>query len=301
MTYWNAEYEAMKGDVRLQIYRRCKAKPTAGRNPPVLFLVHGSSFSALPGYDLKVPGRDDYSMMDICAGFGFDVWTMDHEGYGRSSRTASNSDIASGAEDLAVAARVIERETGVRKCAYYGQSSGSLRAALFAQLHPEHVDRLVLDAFVWTGEGSRTLVKRREGLASYLASNMRKVNRDSLRAALMRDDPEGVTVEADRVPQALADAALKDGDEVPSGTFVDMCSKLPIVDPAQVNCPVYILRGEHDGIATLEDILAFYARLPNNDKHLSMLAHSAHIAPLGVNRERFYHLLRWFLELPTSK
>jgi pimeloyl-ACP methyl ester carboxylesterase len=297
--YWSAEYTALKGDVRLPVYRRCKEPPSKGSNPPVLFLVHGSSFGALAGYDLQVPGKTGYSMMDVCASFGFDVWTMDHEGYGRASRTSSFSDIPSGADDLAVAARLIEKETGRERAAYYGQSSGSLRAALFAQRHPEHVERLVLDAFVWTGEGSRTLAKRREGLQSYLASNRRKVTRESLHAALLRDDPEHITVERG-VPDALADAALKDGDSVPSGTFVDMCSKLPLVDPTKIDCPVYIMRGEHDGIATLDDILKFFQALPNGDKHFSVMAHSAHIAPLGVNRARFYHLLRWFLELPAA-
>ena len=38
--------------------------------------------------------------MDHFAKLGFDVWTLDHEGYGRSSKTDSNSDIASGVEDL---------------------------------------------------------------------------------------------------------------------------------------------------------------------------------------------------------
>jgi pimeloyl-ACP methyl ester carboxylesterase len=298
-SFWSAEYTVRKGDVKLQMYRRCAERPVRGKNPRVLFLVHGSSFGALAGYDLKVPGKTGYSMMDVCASFGFDVWTMDHEGYGRSSRTSSFSDIASGAADLALAAKLIETEAGVRKAAYYGQSSGSLRAALFAQQHPEHVERLVLDAFVWTGKGSRTLAKRREGLQSYLASNMRKISRESLHAALLRDDPEHVTVERG-VPDALADTALKDGDAVPSGTFVDMCSKLPLVDPAKIDCPVYIMRGEHDGIATLDDIVDFFKALPNGDKHFTVMANSAHIAPLGVSRQRFYHLLRWFLELSPA-
>ena len=47
-------------------------------------------------------------MMDAFARYGFDVWTMDHEGYGRSSRTDGNSDIASGVEDLK-AAMVVDR------------------------------------------------------------------------------------------------------------------------------------------------------------------------------------------------
>ena len=49
-------------------------------------------------------------MMNVFAGFGFDVWTMDHENYGKSSRTASNSNVASGAEDILAGSEVIARE-----------------------------------------------------------------------------------------------------------------------------------------------------------------------------------------------
>ena len=294
--YWNEEYKTTKGDVDLFLYRRCKSKPIGDVKPPILFLVHGSSFSALPNYDLKVPGKPDYSVMNVCADLGYDVWTMDHEGYGKSSRTKSFSGISDGADDLYAASKIIERETGISRCAYYGQSSGSLRAGLFAERYPERVERLVLDAFVWTGEGSRTLAKRSESLQSFLSHNMRKVTRESLRGALLRDDPDGKMVESD-IPDFLADTALSDADSVPSGTFVDMCSKLPIVDPTKIICPVLILRGDHDGMSSFADIQSFFSKLPNPDKHFSMMANSGHIAPLGVNRKRFYSMLHCFLDL----
>ncbi len=297
---WSSEYWAKKGNVDLYMYRKCLNQPAKGKNPPVLFLVHGSSFSSRPDYDLQVPGRDDYSVMDVCARLGFDVWTMDHECYGRSSRTSSNSDIATGAEDLKAAVSILEQETGLKQYTYYGQSSGSLRAALFAQHNPERVERLVLDAFVWTGEGSVTLAKRREGLESYRSSNMRKVNRDSFKQSLTRDAPNIRTSE-EIVVEALADAALKDGDSVPTGSFLDMCSKLPLVDPTKISCPVYIMRGVHDALSTIDDILNFFKALPNPDKHFSVMAHSAHIAPFGINRHRFYHLLNGFLTLPPPR
>jgi len=41
-------------------------------------LVHGSSLSALSSFDLSVAGSE-YSMMNVFARSGFDVWTMDHE------------------------------------------------------------------------------------------------------------------------------------------------------------------------------------------------------------------------------
>ena len=102
---WAASYWGVKRrdnqEIRLAMYRKRAGAPVAGDAPrPVLLLVHGSSLSSVPTYDLTVPGRGEYSAMNVFARWGFDVWTLDHEGYGRSSRTAGNSDIASGAADL---------------------------------------------------------------------------------------------------------------------------------------------------------------------------------------------------------
>jgi pimeloyl-ACP methyl ester carboxylesterase len=38
--------------------------------------------------------------MNVFAGYGFDVWTLDFEGYGRSTRTDGNSNIAEGVKGL---------------------------------------------------------------------------------------------------------------------------------------------------------------------------------------------------------
>src|SRR5258708_5604331 len=104
------DHWAKKGAGKLYLYRKRLAND--GTPKPVLFLVHGSSFSGRGGFDLQVPGAANYSFMDEFARYGFDVWTMDHENYGRSSQTATNSDIRSGVEDLKAALPVIERVTG---------------------------------------------------------------------------------------------------------------------------------------------------------------------------------------------
>ena len=97
-----------KGDVKLYLCRKRVGAPAAGAaSLPVLFLVHGSSLSARSSYDLQVPGGAEYSLMDVFARYGFDVWTMDHEGYGHSSMTNGSADIASGVEDLKAAMDVL--------------------------------------------------------------------------------------------------------------------------------------------------------------------------------------------------
>jgi pimeloyl-ACP methyl ester carboxylesterase len=290
------EYWAKKGDVDLYIYRKYQGSPDG---KPVLFLVHGSSLSALPSYDLQVPGRgSQYSMMDQCAAHGYDVWTMDHESYGRSTRTKNNANIAEGADDLKAAMPVVEKETGRSRFYFYGLSSGSLRAALFAQKEPKCVDRLVLDAFVWTGEGSPTLVKRRERLDEWRASHVRKIDEDMIRSIFTRD--KSGTSEPE-VAEAVAEAQLSYGNMIPTGTYLDMCANLPVADPTKINTPTMIMRGEHDGIATMEDLMNFLIKLPNPDKQLTVLPGSAHIAPFGLNAHRFYHIMFGFLDMPERR
>src|SRR6266705_1088680 len=125
---WSGEYWANKGDVKLYLFRKRVGAPKPGEPPlPVFFLVHGSSISARPSFDLTVPGKGEYSLMNVFAGHGFDVWTMDHEGYGKSTRTAGNSDVANGVEDLKAASEIVARETGQPRMHLYGGSSGALR------------------------------------------------------------------------------------------------------------------------------------------------------------------------------
>ena len=288
------EYWANKGGVKLWVYRKQLADGIGDK--PLLFLVHGSSYSGKTMFDLTVPNRADYSFMDHFARLGFDVWTMDHEGYGHSDRTKNTSDIQSGVDDLAVAMEVVKKATGKSKAAFFGQSSGALRAARFANFHPQSVDKLILDAFVWTGKDAPTLAQRAKMLPDLRKSNVRKVDAKFYRSVFTRDHPGA---SEPMIGDVVAEAELKYGDTVPTGTYIDMVTKLPVVDPGKVLCPVLILRAEHDGISTDEDIMGFYARLPNPDKQMSKIAGLAHTAPLGVNRQRFWHAIHAFLTMPA--
>ena len=91
------------------------------------------------------------------------------------------------------------------------------------------------------------------------------------------------------------------GGSVPNGTYIDMCVNLPLVDPTKITCPVLIYRGDHDGVATNEDVLAFFAVLPVKDKQLVMASGQAHNTALGINRHRFWTILDDFLMLPARR
>lgn len=293
---WSHEYWVHRGDLKLYLYRKNAGTVAPGHSTrPVLFLCHGSSVSSRPTFDLTVPGHGEYSMMDKFVEFGFDVWTMDFEGYGKSSPSNGNSNIADGVEDLKAASRVVEKETGQSSFHLYGESGGALRAAAFAVAEPASVRRLVFTAFTWTGKGSPTLTKRAESLDFYRTHNRRPRGRDAIHSIFTRDKP-GTSDPA--VAEAMADAELKFGDSAPTGTYLDMSANLPLIDPAKLHVPVLIVRGEYDGIATEEDLLNFFQRLPVPDREFVVLPGAAHSVALGTNRSQFWHVMRAFLDMP---
>jgi pimeloyl-ACP methyl ester carboxylesterase len=293
---WSSEYWARKGDVPLWMYRKRIGAPKPGEPArPVVFFVHGSSVTSRV-FNLSVPEKGEYSVMNEFARHGFDCWTMDHENYGKSGRTSGNADIASGVEDLKAAAEIITRETGEKKFHFVGESSGALRAGAYAMVAPERIDRLVFAAFTYKGEGSPTLAKRAEQVEYYRTHNMRKRDRDLIRSIATRDKP-GTSDPA--VVEVLADVEMQFGDQIPTGTYLDMTANLPVVHPEKVLAPVLLVRGEYDGIATVADLEDFYNKLPNGDRQFIILPGTAHSVVLATNRKLFWHVTRAFLTMPT--
>ncbi|MET0536397.1 MAG: alpha/beta fold hydrolase [Xanthobacteraceae bacterium] len=285
------EHWTSKGkDVRLFLWNKHAGDPAAAH--AIILFVHGSSMASQPTFDLQVPSGSYTSAMEFFASRGYDTWCVDMEGYGRSTKDRdNNAPIAYGADDCFAAATYIQQLRGPRPLLVYGISSGALRAALFAQNHPEMVARLALDAMVWTGEGSPTLAERRKRLPEFRARNRRPIDRKFVRSIFERDHPG--TAE-DAVIEAFAEAILALDDSVPTGTYVDMCANLPVCDPEKIVVPTLIMRGEYDGIASMDDLLRFFAKLPNPDKQFAVMPGIAHASFHQKNYAVCYHILAGF-------
>jgi len=282
------------GGVKLFLFEKCAGDP-ANSSGRILF-VHGSSMAAQPTFDLHVPGLPDSSVMDWFAGRGFDCWCVDMEGYGRSTKDRdNNAPIAQGADDCLAAASYIQKLRGKHPLLVYGISSGALRAALFAQRYPDLVARLALDAMVWTGEGSPTLAERRKKLPEFQAKNRRPIDNAFIHSIFDRDHPG--TADED-VINAFADAVIALDSSVPTGTYVDMCANLPVVDPTKITMPTLIMRGQWDGIASFGDLIKFFEKLPNPDKHFAVMPGISHASFQQKNYALVYHILWSFFAQP---
>jgi pimeloyl-ACP methyl ester carboxylesterase len=288
------EHWTQRDDIKLFLWEK-KASPTvpfAG----TIFFIHGSSMASQPTFDLSVKGRPYSSAMDWFTSKGFDCWTMDNEGYGRSSKHRDiNSDISNGADDIAAGSEYILKRAKSKKLMFYGISSGALKAALFAERYPDRVEKIALDAFVWTGDGSHTLEQRKKKLPEFKAKNRRPIDRAFVHSIFERDHPG--TADLPTI-EAFADAILTLDDSMPTGTYVDMCSKLPLLDPKKLLAPTIVLRGEFDGIASFDDLLAYYRLLPNSNKQFSLMEGISHASFQQKNYMTVYHILYNFFTMP---
>ena len=279
------EHWTKKGDAKLFLWEKRRAQNTADKG--TILFVHGSSMASQPTFDLQVPGHP--GAMDYFVGQGFDTWSVDMEGYGRSTKDRGiDATISEGADDLKAATDYIfktRNHTG--PLLVYGISSGALRAALFAQRHPNRVKRLALDAHVWTGEGSPTLVERRKKLPEFLKTKRRPIDRKFVRSIFERDHPGTAD---DKVIEAFATHILELDDSIPNGTYIDMCNHLPVVDPTKIVVPTIVMRGEYDGIAGFKDLLNFFEALPNPGQAVRGDAgHRARLVPAEELHDRLSH------------
>jgi pimeloyl-ACP methyl ester carboxylesterase len=262
----------------------------------VLF-IHGSSWASQPTFDLYVPGRPFSSVMDWFAVRGYDTWCLDAEGYGRSDKSRDSAfGIESGADDIVAATNYILKLRDIPNVLLYGVSAGALKSALFTTRYPERVSRLALDAFVWTGKDSPTLVERRKTLPELMKSKRRPFTRKVIQGVFDRDYPG--TAEPDMI-EAFAQMSMALDETVPTGTYIDMCTKLPIVDPVDIKVPTIVMRGEYDGIAGINDLHDFFARLPNPDKHFALMPGVAHASFQQTNYLLVYHVLYSFFSQPA--
>jgi pimeloyl-ACP methyl ester carboxylesterase len=294
--HWTVK-RAGADSVKLFLWRKRLKHPAGNASRGTILFVHGSSVSATPVFDLQIPGKPEASTMDWFARLGYDTWCVDCEGYGHSDKSRPvNADVSCGADDLAAASEYIMKQNGGQPLLLYGASSGALRAGLFAQRHPERVQRLALDALVWTGEGSPTLAERKKRFAEYRASNRRPIDRAFVQSIFTRDHPGTSDL---TVVDAFADAVLALDTSVPTGTYIDMSANLPVVDPEKVIVPTLIMRGQWDGIASFQDLVNFFARLPNPDKQFVVMPGIAHTSTRSKNWALVYHLLDGYFRAPA--
>lgn len=178
--------------VQLYVQRTVLAEP-ATESRGALLVVHGATYPTVPAFDIQ---HEDYSWIDFLARAGFDVYAMDMEGYGRSSRPWPMADpcnlsaadqqrlvpdvipescspsypftLGTNQADWAALDAVVDfirGRTGVERVNLMGWSQGGTRTGGYAALHPDKVNKLVAIAPAYQRDSAGPRPSQPEGPA----------------------------------------------------------------------------------------------------------------------------------------
>jgi pimeloyl-ACP methyl ester carboxylesterase len=275
---------------------------------PVLY-VHGGTFSSA----LSIAHRfDGHSWRDALAAAGFAVWGLDFHGFGRLSDPypemalpADAGQPLGRAEDacrqLDTAVRFICAHHGVPHLSLVAHSWGTIVAGLFAGRCPERVTRMVFfGPIAWReprGEPVRLPAWRLISLAdqwSRFVADVPAGQPGVLSPAhfaawgerYLDSDPDSRS----RTPPAV---------QVPSGAFQDIFDAWSghlAYEPAQVRCPVAIIRGEWDSMCSDADAAWLLAALRGACTTRDVkVARATHLMHLEEGRFALYRETEAFL------
>jgi len=317
------EFMVPTGDAGIEVFLRSKRAEGAAPSPArTLLMVHGAGFGASTSFDLPLIG---VSWADYIASRGFDVWTLDIRGFGRSSRppemgrpAEAGQPVARGAEamrDLAAAVAHIRRTRGIERLSLLGHAWGTALVGRFAAENAGQVERLVLFAPSWLRDGAgRTDPATAQGADPGGALGAwRPLTQAGLRDSILSQAPEdrraallppgwfehfaGLTwaLDPDGVrqnPQVL---------RVPNGPLADgreyWDAGRPWWDPAAVRAPTLIVVGEWDRTAPPALGMALFDRLTGSPgKRMVVLGEGTHNMWLERNRGALFQAVQVFLE-----
>jgi pimeloyl-ACP methyl ester carboxylesterase len=309
-------YHVPSVDAGIQIYvRNTRPADLASFSPArTLLFVHGATYPSDTMFDLKIGGE---SWMDFIARHGYDVYSMDVRGYGRSTRPPEMERPAGdsppvvttedGVRDCAAVVDHIRDRRGMARLNLMGWSWGTVIAGAYAASNPERVERLVMHAPLWLRRIPGGL--RVDGpLGAY-----RTVTFDAARQRWLNGVPEekqkdlisdGVleawwqaNMDADPIGARMSPPAVR----APNGLLVDAFkyweADTRYYDPSAIRSPVLMVVGEWDVDTPAYMAQAILARLTGSPrKRLVIVGEGTHHLMLERNRLQMFREVQVFLD-----
>jgi pimeloyl-ACP methyl ester carboxylesterase len=301
------------GDPGIQIFVRNKRPADLGATTgdKIVLFVHGATYPAHTAFDLPLSG---HSWMDYMAARGYDVYSVDLRGYGRSTRPREmdepadkNPPLTTGdlaVRDIAATVDYIRARRGVAKINLVGWSWGTTLMATYTAANADKVNRLALYAPQWI-RTTPSQVQAGPTLGAY-----RVVKKEDTLTRWLTGVPEAK--KAQLIPagwwQQWADATFatdpKGGGQTlraPNGIIKDsreswMAGK-PYYDPAKITVPVLVVLGEWDNDTPPYMAQTLFPLLVNAPtKRLVMIGEATHTVIMERNRSELFRAVQAFLD-----
>jgi pimeloyl-ACP methyl ester carboxylesterase len=267
---------------RLTVWEKSARKPKAA-----ILLVHGRTWSALPNFDLQVPGQGSdakRSVMDALCAMGYAVYAVDLRGYGTTPRDSSGwLTPRRAADDLAsVLAWITRQRPALPRPTLLGYSRGSHVSLLLAQQHPELISSLVLFALPPVTAVAATVPP---------ADPPR---RPTTRKAAAED-----FITAGAASRAVIDAYVTQAVAA-DPVRVDWRDEHQFAfDASRVTTPTLLLYGANDPLLT-PAIAGFFGSLATRDRSFVVLPAADHAAHVENSQPAWLHAVDAFVMTPRA-
>ncbi len=256
---------------------RAEARPTRAQ----VVIVHGAGEHS--GRYARLAGE--------LSTLGFDVWSLDHRGHGRSAgRRAIIDRFDHALADIDALVDRVRAADAERPLLLLGHSLGGLIALLYALDHGERLDGLVLSAPALVADAASPLLRASGRLLSVLAPGLpvypvdpRAVSRDPAEVAAYRNDP---LVHHHRLPaRTVAEA----------GAAIELLpERLP-----RLTLPLLVLHGSADRIVPPTGGRLAYERAGSSDRAIRLYEgfyHDLFNEPAAERRHVLDDLVAWLMD-----
>jgi pimeloyl-ACP methyl ester carboxylesterase len=269
----SAEHWVEKDAIKLYLWEKYAGTPQGKR---IVVLAHGSATAGKESFDLQVPTKGSYSLMDFLAGEGFDVFALDTRGFGRSTHPETHFTTQEASEDLNSAVDYVLELRGAKKVDLLGWSWGTQYGGMFVMAHPEKVDKYV--SYAQMHVDSPDIAKRRPRLEAFRKNPYITIPQAGWKGRFYSltpadaNDPE--------VVDAYAKAAFEVEKKTATSPQLDMVTIMPMVNARFMPVPTMIIHGQYDDVADLDGLLPFFRQLPNPHKQYVVVPDAGHMMHL---------------------
>jgi pimeloyl-ACP methyl ester carboxylesterase len=277
--------------LKLYVWEKYVGSPTG---KPVVVLAHGSATAGRESFDLQVPGKPSYSLMDLLAREGFDVFAPDIRGFGRSTRPDGHMTTQEASADLNAVVDALLKLRGTPQVHLLGWSWGTQYSGMFIMASPEKVAKYV--SYAQMHVNSPDLAKRRPRLEVFRKTPYLSIPEAGWKPRFASMTPAAVT--EPEVVEAYAKAAVQVEEKTPTGPQLDMVTLMPMLNPKLMPVPTMLIHGEYDDVADLDGLLPFFQQLPHPYKRYVVIPRAGHMMHLQGGHRLFQHEVASFFKGP---
>ena len=263
----------------LVVWEKSPPNPTG-----TIVLLHGRTWSALPDFDLQVPG-EELSLMDGLVERGYATYAPDMRGYGKTPRDSTGwltPDRA--AKDMIGILEWLGARTNEERPAFLGWSNGSTIAHLAIQRRPDLVSSLMLFGY-WRDLSTDVVAPE------YPAEPDRTPTTADAAASdfIVEGSISQAAIDAYIAAALAADPVRTDWKDLHQWNELDA---------SLITVPTLLLQGVHDPIAPTNRQATLFTNLGTGDREWVVIPGGDHAAFLETPRGYFIDAVVSFMERP---